>query len=271
MNINSNYLTRLYYLLRKRGLLWFLISLQPFNPLSYLLRKVVYFFSHLNLSIYIFPLMGVHRNQHWQERKEHLKNLIFKKYDNYSKPLNILEVGTWTGEGSTKVWINLLKKNKDSKLFLIDLWRQFYTHNDNKSALYMNDLYRVALNNVLNLIKKNKLDKQVIIIRADSNFLDHLPQKFMDIIYLDGSHFYNQFKQDLLNSIRLVKDNGLLCGDDIEVDLKLLSKEFLKQNIDKEILVLENGSLVHPGISLAIKENFHYDEIEIQDGFWFKK
>jgi len=39
--------------------------------------------------------------------------------------------------------------------------------------------------------------------------------KKFDIIYIDGSHSYSNFKNDLLKSWKILKKNGLLIVDDI--------------------------------------------------------
>lgn len=43
--------------------------------------------------------------------------------NNFSKPITALEIGTWFGEGSTKVLINELPNS--SSLVLIDSWKPF--------------------------------------------------------------------------------------------------------------------------------------------------
>ena len=113
----------------------------------------------------------------------------------------------------------------------------------------------------------------------------------IDFCYLDGSHYYNDIKKDYLNysSIMRSKDgyNGMLCGDDYELDLnssenffdfsKEELEEFLKNNLEVDYLFIKTKNGInkknklgfHPGVTLFFSEIS--DKIKRFDsGFWKK-
>ena len=103
----------------------------------------------------------------------------------------------------------------------------------------------------------------------------------IDFCYIDGSHYYENFKFDLENYSKIVTSvneyKGILCGDDYEVSYDELLEEFEKKDVDK---TLEEHKITdwliygkfhfHPGITLAIhKTAIKVDKLP--SGFWIAK
>ena len=51
----------------------------------------------------------------------------------FNGPINMLEIGTWYGEGSTQVWLDELKSG--SSITLLDSWNP-YCHNDYNDTVF---------------------------------------------------------------------------------------------------------------------------------------
>jgi hypothetical protein len=72
-----------------------------------------------------------------------------------------------------------------------------------------------------------------------------------DIVYLDGSHYYEDVKADILLARQLVANNGILCGDDLERQSLDCDVAFLMANKQRDFV---NG--FHPGVTLAVGTQF---------------
>jgi SAM-dependent methyltransferase len=158
-------------------------------------------------------------NQAAPHRVKPMQDLI-KKHS--KKPLKFLEVGTWYGEGSTRIWLDAL--HPDSSVTLIDYWKSFSSEKDleNKNFDYkkFDELTHNAYMNTIEVVKeyeqKRKLD--ITLIRGDSKkVLQDFADNTFDFIYIDGSHYYADIKSDIVQAKRIVKqDCGIICGDDYE-------------------------------------------------------
>ena len=71
-----------------------------------------------------------------------------------------------------------------------------------------------------NFMRNIKNFKNVIIfnVKSDIYFKKNNKYKF-DIIYVDGSHYYKDVFNDLMNSEKKLKKNGLMIIDDLLLDL----------------------------------------------------
>src|SRR4029077_1273653 len=47
--------------------------------------------------------------------------------------------------------------------------------------------------------------------------LPDLPDAEFDIVYIDGSHLYESVRADIRDAKRLIRDGGIICGDDLEL------------------------------------------------------
>lgn len=158
-------------------------------------------------------------NQAAPHRVVPMRNLI-KKHS--KKPLKILEIGTWYGEGSTRIWLDEIHPN--SSVTLIDSWKAYCSEKDLKNPDFnykkFDDMTHDAYVNTIKVVKeyekKRKLD--ITLIRGDSKkVLQNFTDNTFDFIYIDGSHYYADIKSDIVQAKRIVKQScGIICGDDYE-------------------------------------------------------
>ena len=202
----------------------------------------------------------------------------------FNQPINMLEIGTWCAEGSTRIWFDELKPG--SSLTLLDYWRPFCSNDyENRNFNYksmdhsVNDAFIKTFKRVVNFEKTYGDKIKINIIRADSKtYLSNFKDKTFDFIYIDGSHHYDNVKIDIQESKRIIKPYGIISGDDYEHDMtfKLPNGDaafpkFLeeaKKHPNKDFISIPNTKYsIHPGVLLAIHEEFD-SKVLNNDGFW---
>lgn len=236
---------------------------------------------HLRISSYIeklyksdFALLNlsdkgvVNAGQLWPERMPYMEKAAARFFIPGCK---ILEVGTWMGQGSTKIWLHYMPP--DSQLVCIDKWSAYISENDLNAGpshyVAMNDLSRTAINVSLNVIESDA-DKNVIVIKADSaKALALFKEEYFDFVYVDGSHYYANVKADLAIAKRLVKNGGILCGDDLEIEPDEEHINLAKQAISHDFVGDTQGRGFHPGVLLAVSEEV--PQHTNYAGFWISQ
>jgi hypothetical protein len=220
---------------------------------------------------WFYLLSPVVVNQMQTARADAMKDLVAK---NFSSPISALEVGTWYGEGSTKLWLAALPCM--SKLVLLDSWRPYLSDKDKGAAdvsyRSMDDLSFSAMHNVLKIVREHEKDSlhlDVSVIRGGSqSVLNLLKESNFDFIYIDGSHYYADVVEDIASAKRLLKrDFSIICGDDLELAIDDELVTLARNNLDRDFISCSKGSF-HPGVLLAIHEQL--GEVNMQNGFWWK-
>lgn len=212
-----------------------------------------------------------HRSQLHQDRAPLMRAVV---RDNFSGPIAALEIGTWFGSGSTRIWIDTLPRG--SSLFLVDAWGRYLTDSDraesvNPSYRLMEKLPQAALAATARAMFQAEArpgnDTEFVLIRGRaSRVLDLFRADLFDFIYIDGSHYYDEVKRDIALAKRLSKaEFSVVCGDDLEtlapelVEVARLAK-------DRDFIVCD-GVGFHPGVTLAVSEEFA--GVNTVNGFWW--
>jgi len=149
-----------------------------------------------------------------------MENKLIIKMNNYRYPLNYItndsiciEIGVWQGKFSNEI----LKKNP-KKLYMIDPWlfqkpekvgTKWYSgiiakNQKDMDNIYLDNIQKYACNYKINFLK-GKSD----------NILPLLDEEYFDWIYIDGNHEEEFVYNDLVNSLRIIKNGGYITGDDV--------------------------------------------------------
>lgn len=229
--------------------------------------------ARLNITNKVLGLAGIHTDQLWPERRAILQSLATRVL---AQPADVLEIGSWFGTGSTRVWLATLKPG--SSLTVIDGWKPFITEPDRKSGsgsmsmARMDSVHRYAIGSTLRELfrrESERNDIQINLIRADSDkFLPKLNDRLFDLIYVDGSHYYEGVKRDIEQALRLVRPGGTIAGDDLELQATPELIEIARANLEKDLYLLPGGEAFHPGVMLAVHELL--GRIESDQGTWWK-
>lgn len=186
----------------------------------------------------------------------------------------VLEIGSWAG-GSTITFASAIKKYNSGKgkIVAVDAWQSFHgtehiekpSHRVMEKALSENKIFDLFLHN----IKTAGVYDIVEIKRGWSrDVLPTLPKEYFDLIFIDGSHFYKDVLLDLQNSAVLLKNGGVICGDDLELQFNEVDQEKLIANKDNDTLLDPKSSgKYHPGVTLAVSE-FFGGPVTCWKGFW---
>jgi len=210
------------------------------------------------------------KSQFGPERAERLKSLI----SGLPNDANVLEIGTWFGEGSTKLFIAGLSKRMN--LVLLDTWCEYISVTDttisaNKTFYRtMNEISYFAMASTLRVVRKaEQLDDspKITVIRRSGD-TDFFGEKTFDLIFIDGSHYYEDVKRDIELALKVLKSGGTMCGDDLELQPTKELADYAKSFLDQDFVSTPNGDYFHPGVALAVYELL--GEVEIVAGCWSK-
>ena len=188
--------------------------------------------------------------------------------------IDVLEIGSWFG-ASTLSWgqgLSLYFDNKSS-ITCIDAWEPFFdmeVHDKKDYALEMENLlesnfaYEAFLHNIG--ILQDKINVNHIKGKSEV-ILPQIKEKQYDIIFIDADHTYNPVKTDIYNSLKLLKEGGIICGDDLNLQMHEVDNIFAKKNRDKDFINdPKTKKNYHPGVTLAVHEFF--GNVSSWGGFW---
>tara|TARA_R110002096_G_scaffold410195_1_gene609774 strand:+ start:17 stop:2599 length:2583 start_codon:yes stop_codon:yes gene_type:complete len=127
---------------------------------------------------------------------------------------HILEVGCLLGK-STLYLANLIK-DKNVVLHCCDLWE---AETASSLPVYCKEFEKQWGKDLYPEFKKNLFDFEFIKAykMSSTEFFCNLTDDFkFKRIYLDGCHDYEVVKLDIINSLKYIKDDGIIAGDDYE-------------------------------------------------------
>jgi predicted O-methyltransferase YrrM len=138
------------------------------------------------------------------------------------RPLQVLEIGTWAGASAVS-WATALKAMpRAGHVTCVDAWRPYFDLDVERDPVYadMNvaaahgDVFRLFLHNVRCADVGDVVDYRV---GATRDVLPQLEGSSFGVIYVDGSHALDETLHDLSQATRLIRTDGILSGDDLEL------------------------------------------------------
>ena len=147
-----------------------------------------------------YPLLP-HDSEGWYSHHAIMKKLI---QENDVK--NMIDVGSWMGR-STRHFASLIPD--EGRVFAVDHWL-------GSGRVLERDVYQQFLSNAIH----EQLTHKIVPVRMKSR---KAAEKFrqldipIDLIYIDAAQDYKSVYQDLTSWYPLVKEHGILCGDDWRV------------------------------------------------------
>lgn len=190
-----------------------------------------------------------------------------------NKNLRILEIGSWVG-ASTLSWAQGLKLHNDAHgiISCIDAWQPFFNRDTHKDDLYLKMELALGTETAYQLYTHNVSTLPSTItcqhFRGKSeNILPLLREQSFDIIFIDGDHSYQAVLNDIQHSLALVKEQGIICGDDLNLQLSQIDAEYARQHAEQDFIAdPKTKRNYHPGVTLAVEQTF--GEVSSWGGFW---
>ena len=186
-----------------------------------------------------------------------------------AKFLSILEVGSFEGQ-SALVWGTALADycSLGGTLLCIDPWKPYHTkgmiasgsmYNQMNEGLENGSVYARFLSNI------SAVSNKVSVLTRRGSLLTEFPyliENSYNIVYVDGDHTASGVASDLALGRQLVKADGIICGDDLEV-------EFDKCDQAQALLHAEQTDYLggyHPGVTVAVWKAF--GNVWCRNGVW---
>jgi predicted O-methyltransferase YrrM len=187
--------------------------------------------------------------------------------------LQILEIGSWVG-ASALSWAQGLRlhNNAQGTITCVDAWKPFFnreTHKDDvyvimEQALSTDTAYQLFLHNISSL--PSSITCQHLRGQSD-NLLPLLRDNTFDVVFVDADHAYTPVLKDIKNSLSLVKDGGIICGDDLNLQLAQVDKDNTVKHAESDFIKDAKANRnYHPGVTLAVAEVF--GDVSVWGGFW---
>lgn len=238
----------------KNEIMYFLAQ---FNYRKCLFQKNVYFGSYMAAK------------QGDSVRHYFMQKIVESECKRHRTELKVLEVGSWAG-GSAITWAEAIKKynlniNK-GEVYCIDSWIDYRnTTKPMSEALRKNKIFDLFQHN----INASGYSNMIFVFRGFSgNILPMLKNNQFDLIFIDGDHSYKAVLQDVQNAVPLLKEGGILCGDDLELQYFEIDIENGEKNKEQDFIIdTKTQNYFHPGVCLAIGE-FFGKEVSEWHGFW---
>ncbi len=191
------------------------------------------------------------------------------------RPVRILEIGSWVGS-SALTWAQSIRtfSPHGGSITCVDPWISFSTTNDLANVSLVrtwDELLRSGLAHELFLHNTKSIVAPLTREVRRGKAADILPTLEMgtyDLVYIDGSHYYDDVLQDLKLAAPLLRDGGILCGDDLEAQIGDVDLALVRQSLEKDnIPHPSTGVGFHPGVTLACHE-FFGGRVPSVVGFW---
>jgi SAM-dependent methyltransferase len=166
------------------------------------------------------------------------KPVFAKLIDEYN-PKHIIEVGTWKGQSAITMAKHIKAKGLPTKITCVDTWLgalEFWgklKHTGERNLLLKNGYPQIYYQFLSNVVHNDVQD--VILPFPNTSFIAakyFQEQKITaDIVYIDGSHEYEDVLQDCNEYWKVVANGGVMFGDDWRWEsVKRAVNEFAEKN-----------------------------------------
>jgi len=188
--------------------------------------------------------------------------------------LQILEIGSWAG-GSAITWVKSMQTiGRKSLLTCIDRWQPYFHETVDIEPHYreMNDaatgdkILKLFLHN----IRAARVSANIKYIVGDTcDILPTLPNAKFDIVYIDGAHDYQNARADIREAKRLIRNGGIICGDDLELQRNDVDEMAHRSAVDLKkdyVYSCKADAYYHPGVTEAVAVEF--GKVSNWEGVW---
>jgi predicted O-methyltransferase YrrM/tetratricopeptide (TPR) repeat protein len=188
--------------------------------------------------------------------------------------LHVLEIGSWAGSSAITWAESVADLVGSGSVLCVDCWKMYQEleldasqhYSEMRKALQDALVYRLFLHNIKCSGLQGYIDH---IVGFSSEVLPSLVGREFDIVYIDGSHRYENVLVDIRNSLPLLREGGILCGDDYELALGQVDQDSHRSVLEKGLDAAMDPVrkvVYHPGVTQAVADVFSY--VATWEGFW---
>ena len=150
---------------------------------------------------------------------------VFGRLVEEAKPSIIFEVGTWLGASAINMARHTKRLSLETKIYCVDTWlgaEEFWTmgkDDPDRNLKTKNGYPQVYFDFLSNVVEHGMQDTIIPIPNTShigSIILSHLRLR-ADLIYIDGSHDYEDVKNDIRDYMPLLRPGGIMFGDDMKI------------------------------------------------------
>jgi hypothetical protein len=171
----------------------------------------------------------------------------------------VLEIGSWLGQGSTKVLIDQVRR-KNGLVYCVDTWKGNANVKKHLDIVREYDVLATFLQNVA-LCGGQDIVRTMVMPGNDAAQV--LCDAMFDLVFIDADHSYAATLQDIKAWRPKVKPGGILCGHDCEGRPGDFGRERLAAGLTRDTIPgNERFREVHAGVVLACHESFG-DRLEL--------
>jgi hypothetical protein len=158
----------------------------------------------------------------------------------------------------------------------VDQWKPYFNpkemgefdnamFNSMYAALQNGDIFKLFEHNM----KASGLSDMVSTLKGSSaEVLPILKTGFFDLIFIDGDHRYKAIKNDFELAAPLLKEGGVICGDDLVYQWHEFKPGFVDSVIQHDLARDPEKPLeFHPGVTKAVYEFFN-GPVTLHAGFF---
>jgi len=200
-----------------------------------------------------------------------------KKKEGGNDEFRLLEIGSWAGQ-SAILWADeLARSGYPGKIYCIDPWMPFALGTQvgvNNATQLMDNVAR--RDKIFPLfwhnVKSSGFANFILPLRGKSaDILPCLKPNSFDLVFVDGAHAYSPFLSDLTLAAPLVRQDGFMCGDDLELQSDEVDLSIAEENKERDYISDPKTKCeYHPGISLGVSQ-FFQRKVSAYDGFWITR
>jgi predicted O-methyltransferase YrrM len=187
--------------------------------------------------------------------------------------LSVLEVGSWCGASALSWAQGVQEYCGGGSITCVDAWTPFFSGTaDGASdyavamdAMLASDVaYDVFLHNMSTL--PGTIVAQHVRGRSE-HVLPQLREAQYDIVFVDANHAYSSIRADLSAALPLLRDGGVVCGDDLNRQMHECDAAHAEANRERDLATEPvSGRNYHPGVTVAVAELF--GRVSSWAGFW---
>jgi hypothetical protein len=165
-------------------------------------------FKNKKLKDFFIPhyIPHIYQNASFGENWFTYPNLYSQMVSKFDSSSTFVEVGSWKGKSSAYMATEITNSKKQIKFFCIDTWEGSKEH---KHLPETNTLYEIFIQNMKPLQEFYTPIKLPSLI-ASQKFED----ESIDFLFLDGSHEYQDVKEDIAAWWPKIKKGGVFAGHD---------------------------------------------------------